>query len=154
MFGVFFNLLNEYYFNKRYYFYYLVVKKNSDFDKNKLKYQVKGLIPVSYFNNINSNTEKVSFDISKLEPILKDLDKYWYNYYNNNNKYDFYKEKYLKFYKKAFTKYNELDYFKTVITLFEEAKENNMFDKKIFDKNNEIFIPVDIKFRFFEFKKR
>ena len=29
-----------------------------------------------------------------------------------------------------------------------------MFDKKIFDKNNEIYIPVDIKFRFFEFKKR
>ena len=96
--------------------YYLVIKKNSDFDKNKLKYQVKGLIPVSYFNTINNNTEKISFDIGKLEPILKDLDKYWYNCNNNCNKYDFYKQQYFIFYNKAFTKYKELDYQKTLLS--------------------------------------
>ena len=156
MFGFFFNLLNEYYFNKRYYFYYLVIKKNNDFDKNKLKYQIKDFLPISHFSNINNKVDKISFDIHKLEPIIKDLDKFWYNS-NNSQKIDkneFYKKQYLKFYNKAFSKYNELDYFKTAITLFEEVRNKNILEKKVFDKDNEVYIPVDIKFRFFQFQKR
>ena len=158
MFGSFFYLLNEYYFNKRYYFYYLVIKKHNDLNGNKFKYQVKELIPISNLNITNNNIEKAKFDIRNLEPILKELDKYWYQSPHisniNINKYDFYKEQYLNFYNKAFTKYSALDYFKTVITLFEEARNKNIFDEKLFDKNNELRIPVDIKFKFLEFKKK
>lgn len=152
MFGFFFNLLNEYYFNKRYYFYYLCIKKNSEFDKNKLKYQVKGLYPQSFFSIKNNNTSKVSFDIKKLEPIKDKLDKYWYS--NGEKDCYFFQSQYFKFYEKAFTKYTELDYFNITLKLFEEVMKNNNFQDRTFNENREIYIPVDIKFKFFKFEKK
>ena len=130
----------------------MCIKKNSDIDKNKLKYQVKGLYPQSFFTVKHNNTNNVSFDIKKLEPIKDKLDKYWYC--NGEKDCYFYQSQYFKFYEKAFTKYTELDYFNIALKLFEEVMKNNNFQDRTFNENREIYIPVDVKFKFFKFEKK
>ena len=92
-------------------FYYLSLMKNSN---NKNGYSIHGLWPQHSLQNYPSYCREVSFDVNKLEPLKKDLYKYW-NTKKFNSAENFWKHEYTKHGSCMFTNMNELEYFKTVL---------------------------------------
>ena len=72
-------------------FYYLSLKRDNK--KNK-EWSIHGLWPQISENEYPSFCKKVNFDIGKLEPILPDLNNYWYSSKEKNE--DFWKHEWQK----------------------------------------------------------
>jgi len=122
-------------------FYYLSLKKNPN--KNN-EWSIHGLWPQYSENEYPSFCKKVEFDINKLNPILSDLETYWYSTKETNE--DFWKHEWEKHGSCVFTEINELTYFKTTLSLFVDAVQTNIIEKY---KKNEIqsLIPISLDFK-------
>ena len=94
--------------------------------------------------------KKVDFSITKLNPIINELNNSWYSKDGENKNDDFWKHEYEKHGSCMFKDLDELDYFKTTLSLFNEAIEKNIIKKFDNDSNNsnKILIPVDLDFKF------
>ena len=58
-------------------FYYLSLIKNEAYDENE--FSIHGLWPQNSKTDFPSYCKRVNFQLSKLVPILQDLNKYWYS---------------------------------------------------------------------------
>ena len=122
-------------------FYYLSLKKDSSKNNN---WSIHGLWPQYSDNEYPTYCKKVDFDISKLEPILPDLNNYWYS--NKDKNEVFWKHEWQKHGSCVFKEMDELEYFKTTLSLFIDAVETNSIEEN--KKNeNQALIPISLDFK-------
>lgn len=123
-------------------FYYLSLLK----DSINNTWHIHGLWPQYSVSSYPTYCKSVEFDVSKLEPIIQELDKYWYATGEKDSQ--FWEHEYKKHGSCIFTPIDEFTYFNTTLQLYEEALKLNLPDK-YYNKNTEkCLIPVDLDFKF------
>lgn len=127
-------------------FYYLSLIKNEAYDENE--FSIHGLWPQNSKTDFPSYCKRVNFQLSKLVPILPDLNKYWYS--DREKNVDFWKHEYSKHGSCVFTPMNEYQYFKKALDLYHEAVQLNLPDKYYDPDSFHCLIPVTLDFEFFE----
>ena len=123
-------------------FYYLSLKR----DNNTKQWSIHGLWPQysktehpTYFHNIH-------FDIDKLEPIITDLQTFWYD--NESNSKEFWQQQWIQHGTFMFTDCNEYDYFKQALSSYVEVLQQNIIDKFPLENNGTfVKIPLDLNFK-------
>lgn len=118
-------------------FYYLSLKKDT-------VWSIHGLWPQYSKNEYPCYCKKVSFDINKLKPILTELNTHWYSTKEQNE--DFWKHEWEKHGSCMFTDMEELEYFKTALSLYVDAVQTNIIDKfKVSETQALIPVSLDLK---------
>jgi ribonuclease I len=132
---------NDYTNNYKDKYYYLSLKKDLNKDA---KWTIHGLWPHYSQTEYPTYCNNVDFDINKLEPIIDDLNTYWYSGKEKNE--DFWKHEWEKHGSCMFTPMNELTYFKTTLSLYVDATQTDSINKF---KLSEIksLIPIDKNFK-------
>jgi ribonuclease I len=126
-------------------FYYL-----SLINEGNNEWSIHGLWPQYTPTSYPTYCGKVSFDISKLELILPELNQYWYSEDKTETKNaDFWKHEYLKHGSCVFTPLNELEYFGKTLKLYKSAVDQNIPINHFNKKTNKCLIPVDLNFKFY-----
>lgn len=132
----------NYLFNSdtRFYYLCLLVHKNSE----DIWYSIHGFWPQYNKTSYPSFCKKVEFDISKLNPIINDLNTYWKSGIEKNS--DFWKHEYEKHGSCVFTNMTEFEYFNKTLELYHKAIDENLTEK--YSENGKCMIPVDLNFNF------
>lgn len=129
-------------------FYYLsLIKENTD------EYSIHGLWPQYNEHSYPSFCKKVNFDISQLNDILPELEKYWYsNIGDSGIEFDekFWKHEYEKHGSCVFTDISEHDYFAKTLELYYKALGDKLPDKYYNSETKKCLIPVSLEFEFME----
>ena len=140
MLGYLYELYNGY-FNKRKDFYYLSLIKESDG-----YYSIHGLWPQYSLQSYPTFCRPVNFSLTKLDPIMDKLNKYWYS--NKGSNSTFWKHEYEKHGSCMFQPMNELNYFSRTIEIYEYLLVNNIIKQRS-EKNptaNKLLIALDVEF--------
>ena len=140
MLGYLYELYNGY-FNKRKDFYYLSLIKESDG-----YYSIHGLWPQYSLQSYPTFCRPVNFSLTKLDPIMDKLNKYWYSTKGSNE--TFWKHEYEKHGSCMFQPMNELNYFSKTIEIYEYLLVNNIIKIRS-EKNptaNKLLIALDVEF--------
>lgn len=123
-------------------FYYLSLLKNNENNT----WHIHGLWPQYNKNSYPTYCGKVSFDISKLNPIIQELDEYWYA--DGEKDSDFWKHEYEKHGSCVFTPITEFDYFNTTVNLYKKAVKLELPTTFYNSKTKKCLIPVNLQFEF------
>lgn len=127
--------------NNKVSFYYLSIIKHKDINN----YSIHGLWPQYTTKSFPSYCSNVSFSIEKLNPIIKELNLYWYSTENKNS--DFWKHEYEKHGSCMGIKLSEYDYFKKTIDLYKLALNSNIIEQyNDNEDSNKILIPISLDF--------
>jgi ribonuclease I len=140
MLGYLYELYNGY-FNKRKDFYYLSLIKEADG-----YYSIHGLWPQYSLQSYPTFCRPVNFSLTKLDPIMDKLNKYWYSTKGSNS--TFWKHEYEKHGSCMFQPMNELNYFSKTIEIYEYLLVNNIIKIRS-EKNptaNKLLIALDVEF--------
>ena len=140
MLGYLYELYNGY-FNKRKDFYYLSLIKESDG-----YYSIHGLWPQYSLQSYPTFCRPVNFSLTKLDPIMDKLNKYWYS--NKGSNETFWKHEYEKHGSCMFQPMNELNYFSRTVEIYEYLLVNNIIKKRS-EKTpnaNKLLIALDVEF--------
>ena len=122
-------------------YYYLSLKHDKKKDNN---WSIHGLWPHYSQTEYPSYCKKVDFDINKLDPIIEDLNNYWYSSKEKNDL--FWKHEWEKHGSCMFTNMDELDYFKTALKLFIDSVQSDSINKfKVSENRSLIPIGIDLK---------
>ena len=126
-------------------FYYLSLIKDND------RYSIHGLWPQLSESSYPKYCKKVTFTLDTLNPIIDDLNKYWYSNIEKNEA--FWKHEYEKHGSCMFINMSELEYFKKTLELYNYVLENNLLinyidpnSKKIY-KTGSIYPQINVPFR-------
>ena len=122
-------------------FYYLSLMKN---EKTESGFSIHGLWPQYNLKKYPSYCKVVSFDITKLELLKEDLNKYW-NTKMFNRVENFWEHEYKKHGSCMFTNMDEFEYFNITIKLYKEVIKKNLIEKYV-DGNN-CLIPISLDFK-------
>lgn len=123
-------------------YYYLSLKR---VNKNTL-WSIHGLWPQYSDNSYPQFCKKTVFNIEKLQPIILDLNKFWYSGTEPNE--EFWKHEWEKHGTCMFNDSDEFDYFKTALSLYVEVIQSNIIDKFKLEKDGlQIKIPIDLNFK-------
>tara|TARA_B100000575_G_scaffold146589_1_gene116995 strand:- start:485 stop:1066 length:582 start_codon:yes stop_codon:yes gene_type:complete len=125
--------------NSNNYFYYLSLIKNDNDD-----WSIHGLWPQYDSKSYPIFCTNTKFVYSNLEPILIDLNKYWYSTKGKNE--DFWKHEWEKHGTCMFKKMTELEYFELTLKLYHKAIESDIPGK--FSDGKKSMIPVNQNFEF------
>tara|TARA_Y100000816_G_C25830655_1_gene434409 strand:- start:85 stop:540 length:456 start_codon:yes stop_codon:yes gene_type:complete len=117
-------------------FYYLSLLKEQDGS-----FSIHGLWPQTTPDNYPTYCKKVQFDINKLNPIIKELNQYWYSTQEKNQ--DFWQHEWEKHGSCVWTSMTELEYFENALKLFNSANEKGLPNIFYNSKTNKCLIPVD-----------
>tara|TARA_B100000123_G_scaffold228187_1_gene177337 strand:- start:89 stop:544 length:456 start_codon:yes stop_codon:yes gene_type:complete len=117
-------------------FYYLSLLKEQDGS-----FSIHGLWPQTTPDNYPTYCKKVQFDINKLNPVINELNQYWYSTQEKNQ--DFWKHEWEKHGSCAWTLMTELEYFENALKLFNSANEKGLPNIFYNSKTNKCLIPVD-----------
>ena len=131
------------YMNKKEEFYYLSLIKEVDGS-----FSIHGLWPQDSLNSYPSFCRAVNFNLDKLNPIIDQLNNYWYSNKGSND--TFWKHEYEKHGSCMFVSMDEFNYFNKTIELYKYALINNII-KKYSDKypnDQKLLIPLDLNFNF------
>ena len=124
--------------NSKFYYLSLIKEQNNTFS-------IHGLWPQYSPTQYPSYCKEVSFSLDKLQPILPDLNKYWYSTMEKNA--DFWEHEYKKHGSCVFTEITEYEYFEKALKLYKEAIKANLPQKYYNPENNKCLIPVSIDFK-------
>ena len=129
------------YFNKRKDFYYLSLIKEPDG-----YYSIHGLWPQYSLQSYPTFCRSVNFSLTKLDPIMDKLNKYWYSTKGSNS--TFWKHEYEKHGSCMFQPMNELNYFSRTIEIYEYLLVNNIIKQRseINPSANKLLIALDVEF--------
>lgn len=122
--------------NNKFYYLSLIHSNNT--------WHIHGLWPQYDKTCYPTYCKPVTFDINKLDPIIKNLNIYWYS--NNDKNELFWKHEYEKHGSCIFTDIDEFEYFNTTLKLYLDALQKKLPEK--FKKGNKALIPVNLKFEF------
>ena len=123
---------------KRFYYLSLIKEQNT--------YSIHGLWPQYSTTSYPTFCNKVSFDINKLQPIMTQLNQYWYSTEQKNT--DFWKHEYEKHGSCVFTPMTEEEYFQKTLELYDKAIKENLPKNFYDDKTKKCLIPVSTHFNF------
>lgn len=124
-------------------FYYLsLIKENDE------TWSIHGLWPQTSLTKYPQYCKNVEFNLDLLEPIIEQLKDDWYS--NRGPDEIFWKHEYLKHGTCNFNNFNELDYFKTALTLFDKAVKLNLPEEYYNSETNKCLIPVNKNLEFFK----
>ena len=123
-------------------FYYLSLLK----ENTETGWSIHGLWAQYDENNYPVYCKKVEFDYNKLQPILSNLENYWYS--NKGTDEDFWKHEWEKHGSCVFSDIDEFQYFSTTLRLFFEAVDKTLPEKYYNPDKNTCLIPVDLNFNF------
>lgn len=126
-------------------FYYLSLIQESP-----TEYTIHGLWPQTSTTKYPTYCRPVNFQIKSLEPILDELEQYWYSRQHTlalDEK--FWEHEYEKHGSCVYTPMTELEYFQNTITLYEKALELNLPQKFYNPETKKCLIPVNQKMEFF-----
>ena len=122
--------------------YYLSLKR---VNKDTL-WTIHGLWPQYSDNSYPQFCKNIPFDIDKLQPIILDLNKFWYSGMEPNEA--FWKHEWEKHGTCMFNDSDEFDYFKTALSLYVEIIQSNIIDKFKLEKDGlQVKIPIDLNFK-------
>ena len=124
---------------KRFYYLSLIKEQNNT-------YSIHGLWPQYSTTSYPTFCNKVSFDINKLQPIMTQLNQYWYSTEQKNT--DFWKHEYEKHGSCVFTPMTEEEYFQKTLELYGKAIKENIPKNFYDDKTKKCLIPVSTHFNF------
>jgi len=128
--------------NTRFYYLSLINEGNN-------KWSIHGLWPQYSPTSYPTYCGKVSFDITKLELILPELNQYWYSENKTEQKNEeFWKHEYVKHGSCVFTPLTELEYFEKTLELYKSALGQNLPLSHYNKKTKKCLIPVDLSFNF------
>ena len=142
MFG-FLSEMYHRYTNKIDKFYYLSLIKEEDGS-----FSIHGLWPQYSLNSYPTFCRPVNFKLDKLDPIIDELNNYWYS--NRGSNETFWKHEYEKHGSCMFDAMDEFNYFNKTIELYKYALMHNIL-KKYSDKypnDKKLLIPLDLDFNF------
>lgn len=122
----------------KFYYLSLIKEQNNTFS-------IHGLWPQYSPTQYPSYCKEVSFSLDKLQPILPDLNKYWYSTEEKNS--DFWEHEYKKHGSCVFTNITEYEYFEKALELYKEAIKANLPQKYYNTQNKKCLIPVSIDFK-------
>lgn len=127
------------------YFYYLVLNR----DNEKTHWRINGLCPQYSKPNYPNYYCEIPFNIKNLDPIIMDLETFWYSTEKPDKEY--WKHQWLKYGTYMFNKYNnynEYDYFKQVLSSYVDVLQQNVIDKYPLEQNGtQVKIPIDLDFK-------
>lgn len=122
-------------------YYYLSLKK--DLNKNG-KWAIHGLWPHYSQTEYPTYCRPVNFNISKLDPIIDDLNEHWLSTKKKDK--DFWKNEWETHGSCMFTEMDELTYFKTTLSLYIDAVQTESINKfKLSEIKSLIPINKDLK---------
>ena len=124
-------------------FYFLSLLKEDDDS-----WSIHGLWPQYTLKHYPSFCKNVEFDETKLEPIMDRLKKEWFS--NRGADEFFWKHEYLKHGTCNFNNFNEFEYFKTTLDLFDKAISLNLSEQFYDNNSGKCMIPVDRNLDFFK----
>tara|TARA_B100001057_G_C22418905_1_gene782734 strand:+ start:155 stop:670 length:516 start_codon:yes stop_codon:yes gene_type:complete len=124
-------------------FYFLSLLKEDD-----SKWSIHGLWPQYSLNQYPKFCRDVEFDLNKLDPIMSRLKDEWYS--NRGPDEVFWKHEYLKHGTCNFNNFNELQYFKTTLDLFDKAVSLQLPEQYFNSETNKCLIPVNKNLQFFK----
>ena len=124
-------------------FYFLSLIKEDDGT-----WSIHGLWPQDTLTHYPSFCKNVEFDIELLNPIMSSLKQEWYS--NRGADEIFWKHEYLKHGTCNFNDFNEFQYFKTTLDLFDKAKSLDLPERFYNKQTDKCLIPVNQKLDFFE----
>ena len=124
-------------------FYFLSLIKENDGT-----WSIHGLWPQDTLTHYPSFCKNVEFDIELLNPIMSSLKHEWYS--NRGADEIFWKHEYLKHGTCNFNDFNEFQYFKTTLDLFDKAKSLDLPERFYNRQTDKCLIPVNQKLEFFE----
>ena len=124
-------------------FYYL-----SLLNEGNGTWSIHGLWPQETIKKYPQYCKDVEFDIDLLYPIMDRLKDEWYS--NRGVDEIFWKHEYLKHGTCNFNDFNEYEYFKTALDLFDKAMALKLADKYYNSETGKCLIPVNQQLNFFE----
>ena len=123
-------------------FYYLSLKR----DNNTKQWSIHGLWPQYSKTSYPSYCRNIPFDIDNLEPIIMDLQNFWY--FKESTSKAFWKQEWIKHGTCMFNDSNEYDYFKQALSSYVEVLQQNIIDKFPLENNGTLVkIPLDLNFK-------
>jgi len=128
--------------NPQNYYYLSLIKEPNN------SWSIHGLWPQYNINKYPRFCHSADFDISQLDPIIDNLNKYWYSDRGDDD--IFWEHEYLKHGTCNFNKFDEFTYFKTTLELFDKALSLNLPDQFYNINTNKCLIPVNQKLEFFQ----
>lgn len=105
-------------------------------------WSIHGLWPQYNVSSWPQFCHKFKFDVNKLDSIKPQLNRDWYSCYGSSTNYHFWKHEYLKH--GTCSPYNESEYFKIGLRLFEEVKEKGYIDEFCQDNDFNCLIPYNL----------
>ena len=123
-------------------FYFLSLIKEDD------SWSIHGLWPQTSLTKYPQYCRNVEFDLELLNPIIDRLRDEWYS--NRGADEIFWKHEYLKHGTCNYNNFNEFQYFKTALDLFDKAKSLNLPSKYYNSQTEKCLIPVNQKLEFFD----
>ena len=124
--------------DKRFYYLSLIKEKNNTFS-------IHGLWPQYNKTSYPTYCKKVKFSIKALEPIMDELNKYWYSKYSKNT--EFWKHEYMKHGSCMFCSMTEYEYFDKTLCLYNKAIAQDLTNYYPV-KDGKCLITVDLNFNF------
>lgn len=126
-------------------FYYLsLLKENNESEQ----WSIHGLWPQYDNNNYPTYCRHVEFDYNALQPILGELEKYWYSNRGTLGDEDFWKHEWEKHGSCMFTDMDEFEYFAHALSLYYVAIKRGLPEKYYNPETKKCLIPVSLSFNF------
>lgn len=122
-------------------FYYLSLLKN----ETNGSFSIHGLWPQTDINNYPSYCKKVNFSLDELQPIINDLNTYWYSTEEKNS--DFWQHEYEKHGSCMFKNMSEYEYFNTALKLYYNVIKLNLAKKYYNPTTKKCLIPITLDFQ-------
>lgn len=124
-------------------FYYLSLLK----EENN-QWSIHGLWPQYNENSYPSYCKDVTFNYEALQPILAELEQYWYSNRGTLGDEDFWKHEWQKHGSCMFTDMDEFQYFAHALSLYYVAVKKDLPDKYYDSTTKKCLIPVSLDFSF------
>lgn len=124
-------------------FYYLSLLKENDPDK---QWSIHGLWPQYNNDQYPTYCKPVEFDYQDLQPILAQLEKYWYSNRGTLGDEDFWKHEWQKHGSCMFTDMDEYEYFSRALSLYFVAVNKGLPAKYYDSETKKCLIPVTLDF--------
>ena len=121
--------------DRRFYYLSLILENN--------QWTIHGLWPQNSKSNYPTFCRNVDFNENLLNPIIKDLDKYWHSDRGSNK--NFWEHEWKKHGSCMFQEMNELEYFKKTLDLFHYVKNKGIIEN--FKQRNKALIPFSLDFK-------
>ena len=122
----------------RFYYLSLIKETNNTFS-------IHGLWPQNSKTDYPTFCKKVKFSIKELEPIIDELNKFWYSKFSKNT--EFWKHEYMKHGSCMFCSMTEYEYFDKTLYLYNKVIAQDLTNYYPV-KDNKCLIPVDLNFNF------